>query len=66
MNMELVQSLEIWMSAGIKLVQQLKSDGVSSCDFWKTGVTDYQSLLALFQFAFDKYGHIDLACRSPG
>ena len=47
-------------------MQQLYSQRAGACDFVKTDVTDYQSLLALFQFAFDKYGRIDHAMPFAG
>jgi len=52
--------------AGNKLVQQLTSDSPPRVHFMKTDVTDYQSLLALFEFAFEKYGRIDHALPFAG
>ena len=47
-------------------MQQLDSQRAGGCDFLKTDVSDYQSLLALFQSAFDKYGRIDHAMPFAG
>lgn len=52
--------------AGNKLVRQLTSDSSPRVHFVKTDVTDYQSVLELFAFAFEKYGRIDHALPFAG
>jgi NAD(P)-dependent dehydrogenase (short-subunit alcohol dehydrogenase family) len=52
--------------AGNKLVQQLSSDSAPRVNFLKTDVANYESLLALFEFAFEKYGRIDHALPFAG
>lgn len=53
-------------TAGTKLVQRLEPEEARNCHFLATDVTDYQSLLALFDFAFDRYGRIDHAMPFAG
>lgn len=55
-----------WDAAGQNLDSELKSKAGGETQFVQTDVTDYNSILRLFDTAWKKYGRLDIAISNAG